>query len=196
MEKWKNAGLHRPVKTVGLVVCRVVVVLWCILCELPTASLSSQARVYCGYRPGPTRVMPPPRQGGGDIRAPALACVLAVCARGHVCGRWFCGVVLPGFRTPPRTTSLALSFDLGQPRDRTCSSSHQTHSSSACTRDLEHASSSISYCSYRTFHSCRTLHVMSHLSAMRSLLIPSETCLSISPIRPFTLLDGSLSVTS
>ena len=73
-----HAGLHRPVKTVGLEGCRVVVVLWCVVCELPTASLASQARLCCGYRPGPTRVVPPPRQGGGDIRAPVLACVLAV----------------------------------------------------------------------------------------------------------------------
>ena len=37
--------------------------------------------------------------------------------------------------------------------------------------------------------------VRSHLFSMRSLLTPSETCLSISPIRPFTLLNDSLSVT-
>ena len=37
------------------------------------------------------------------------------------------------------TSALLLerrSFDLDRPRDSTCSSSHQTHSSSACTRDL------------------------------------------------------------
>ena len=73
----------RSAETVGLVGCRVVLVLLCVVYELPTASLASQARVYCGYRP--TRVMPPPRQGGGDIRAPALACVLAVaCCTAHV----------------------------------------------------------------------------------------------------------------
>ena len=76
-----HAGLYRPVKTVGLAGCRVVVVLGRVVCELPTASLASQARVYCGYRRGPTRVMPP----GGGITAPALACVLAVaCCTAHV----------------------------------------------------------------------------------------------------------------
>ena len=33
----------------------------------------------------------------------------------------FCGVVLSGFRTLPRTMSLALSFDLGRARDSTFS---------------------------------------------------------------------------
>ena len=33
--------------------------------------------------------------------------------------------MLSHFRTLPRTTSLALSFDLGRLRDSTCSSSHQ-----------------------------------------------------------------------
>ena len=73
-----GTAFSATMKTVGLVGCCVVVVLWCVVCELPTSSLASQARVYCGYRPGPTREMLPPRQGGGDIRAPALACVLAV----------------------------------------------------------------------------------------------------------------------
>ena len=48
------------------------------------------------------------------------------------------------------------SIDLGQLGHSTCSSSLQTHSPPACTRDVEHASSSISYCSNRTFHSSRT----------------------------------------
>ena len=33
---------------VGLILC-VDGVLWCVICELPTASLASQAQVYCGY---------------------------------------------------------------------------------------------------------------------------------------------------
>ena len=39
---------------------------------------------------------------------------LVLRTRGRVCRRWFCGVVLSGFRTPPRTMSLALSFDLSE----------------------------------------------------------------------------------
>ena len=38
----------------------------------PTASLAYQARVYCGCKPGPTRVLPMPRQYGIGRRAPAL----------------------------------------------------------------------------------------------------------------------------
>ena len=62
-------------------------------------------------------MMPPSRQDDGNIRAPALACVVAVrvwrSARGHTCCCRFCGVVLSDFRTPPSTMPLALSFDLG-----------------------------------------------------------------------------------
>ena len=43
-----QAGLHRPVKTVGLVGLSRHVCLWSHCSELPTASLASQARVYCG----------------------------------------------------------------------------------------------------------------------------------------------------
>ena len=136
----KNVRLHRLVKTVGLVGSRDMAVLWCVVCELPTASSPKGARVYCGYRSGPTGVMPPSRQDDGNIRAPALACVLAVCvlhcARGRVCSRWFCGEVLFGFRTPPRTMSLAFSFDLARPRDSTFSI-HGIHLQLAA-RDLGH----------------------------------------------------------
>ena len=38
----------------------------------PTASLAYQARVYCGCKTGPTRVLPMPRQYGIGRRAPAL----------------------------------------------------------------------------------------------------------------------------
>ena len=57
--------------TSGLVSCLVAVVLWSRCSELPTASPANQARVYCWY----TRVIPPPRQGGGGTRAPALTYV-------------------------------------------------------------------------------------------------------------------------
>ena len=56
--------------TLGLVQC-----LWT---ELPTASGPKSARMYCGYRPGHTRVTPPSRQDDGNVRAPALS--RAVCA--------------------------------------------------------------------------------------------------------------------
>ena len=55
--------------TFGLVSC-----LWF---ELPTASGPKSARVYCGYRPGPTRVTLPSRQDDENVRAPALS--RAVC---------------------------------------------------------------------------------------------------------------------
>ena len=38
----------------------------------PTASPANWARVYCGCKPGPTRVLPMPRQYGIGRRAPAL----------------------------------------------------------------------------------------------------------------------------
>ena len=44
-----HAQLVSLVECVGLVVGRVAVVLWSRCCELPTASLANQARVYCGY---------------------------------------------------------------------------------------------------------------------------------------------------
>ena len=52
------------------------------------------------------------------VRAYGL-CVLR--ARGRVCGRWFCGVSAVDSRTPPRTMSLALSFDLGCQVSNLCS---------------------------------------------------------------------------
>ena len=50
----------------------------CLCFELPTASGPKSARVYCGYWPGPTRVMLPSRQDDGNIRAPARACIVSV----------------------------------------------------------------------------------------------------------------------
>ena len=48
------------------------------------------------------------RQDDENTRAPPLSCVVSACvqdcARGHVCWSCSCGVVLPDFRTPPRTT--------------------------------------------------------------------------------------------
>ena len=46
--------------------------------ELPTASGPKSAGVYCGYRPGPTGVTPPSRQDDGNVRAPALACLVCM----------------------------------------------------------------------------------------------------------------------
>ena len=167
-------------------------------------------------------------QAGWKRHQSASSCVRA-CGRvlhcaGRVCGRWFCCVVLSDFRTPPRTTSLALSFDLGQPRDSTfpIHSSELVKSASSSSfslcevlgringRLIDRLATFTRFPSYRTFHSCfrvresadssassvdnSSCDVMSHWSAMKSLLTPSETCLSISPIPPFTLLDDSLSM--
>ena len=85
--------------------------------------------------------MPSSRQDDGTIRAPALACILAVCvcrcARGHVCRWWFCGIILSDFRTPPRTVPCAVSGDLVMTPPRStavCLSSQHTRSPSTCTR--------------------------------------------------------------
>ena len=59
--------------------------------ELPTASGPKSERVYCGYRPGPTRVSPTSRQDDENVSAPALSravCVVVqVVAVGRV--RWW-----------------------------------------------------------------------------------------------------------
>ena len=65
------------VECVGLVGCCTCGVLWSRCSELPTASWPKSARVYSGYGPGPTRMAPPPWQGGGSTRAPALTYVSA-----------------------------------------------------------------------------------------------------------------------
>ena len=87
---------------IGLVMC-----LWT---KLPTASRPKSARVYCGCRPGPTRVTPPSRQDDGNVRAPALSragCVVVqVVAVGRVRWRLFyrqLGVFCPH---PSSTDSL------------------------------------------------------------------------------------------
>ena len=82
--------------------------------EQPTASLAYQAQVYCGLRPGPTRVMLPSRQDDGNIRTPALACVVA---RGVVvvvsgCGSLLCTTVCPPARLLERFRFDAVSGDL------------------------------------------------------------------------------------
>ena len=133
-----HAGLHRPVKTVGLVGCRVVVVLWCVACELPTASLTSQARVYCGYRPGPTRVIPP--QAGWWRYQSASSCVRACgrvlhCARSRVCGRWLCCLTPALLLERRRLRCRSISVNLGTAPSRSTTlslSSQQAHPPSAC----------------------------------------------------------------
>ena len=66
----------------------------CLWFELPTASGPKSARVYCGYRLGPTRVPLPSRQDGGNVRAPALSRGLRACA-GGCCRTCAVVVVLP-----------------------------------------------------------------------------------------------------
>ena len=80
-----GGALRVDLATAGPATMREVLVLW--FCEQPTASPPEWARVYCGFRPGPTRVMPPSRQDDGDIRAPALACIVGVVVHVVACGR-------------------------------------------------------------------------------------------------------------
>ena len=50
---------------------------WALVVLSYPASGPKSARVYCGCRPGPTRVTPPSKQDDGNVRAPSLA--RAVC---------------------------------------------------------------------------------------------------------------------
>ena len=82
--------------------------------EQPTTSLPQQARVYCGFGPGTTRVMLPSRQDDGNNRAPALACVVA---RGVVdaasgCDSLLCTTVCPPAHLLERFHFGAVSGDL------------------------------------------------------------------------------------
>ena len=91
----------------------------CLWFELPTASGPKSARVYCGYRPGPTRVALPSRQDDGNVRAPALSravCVVAqVVAVGRV--RWwsFDRHSCVSARTSPRPTPCGEGVGQTQP---------------------------------------------------------------------------------
>ena len=62
------------------------VVTW--YCEQPTASPPEWARVYCGLRPGPTRVMPPSRQDEEGHQS-ASSYVHCLCWR-TCCCTWMC----------------------------------------------------------------------------------------------------------
>ena len=86
-------------KTVGLVVGRVAIILWSRCGELAIASPRKGTGVLWVW----SGVIPPPKQGGGSIRAPVLTYVvmlggvvvhMVVPDRGG-----FCGVVLSGFRS-------------------------------------------------------------------------------------------------
>ena len=78
--------------------------------ELPTASGPKSARVYCGYRPEPTRVTRPSRQDDGDVRAPALSRAVCVVVQVVAVGRarwWsFHRQLDVSARTPPRPTPV------------------------------------------------------------------------------------------
>ena len=84
----KKRGGRRKMRDFTLPWGLLVGLVQCMWTELPTASGPKSARVYFGYRPVPTRCGPPPRQYGGGIRAPVLACVECVCVEVvavHVC---------------------------------------------------------------------------------------------------------------
>ena len=119
-----------------------------------------------GIHLDPHLVTPPSRQDDGNVRAPALVCVVVDCvqdcARGH--GWWQdCDVVLLNIRTPPRTVPFASSFDLSEDSTFVIHRFVFLESSNSFTfqlvRDLEHTPSSISSHSYRTFHSYHTSQV-------------------------------------
>ena len=73
----------------------------------PTASLAYQARVYCGCKPGPTRVLPMPRQYGIGRRAPALR---TLATSYDFKETWFIDV---SSCTPPRPSRVYDSVDFG-----------------------------------------------------------------------------------
>ena len=135
------------------------------------------------------------------VRAYGL-CVLR--ERGRVCGRWFCGVSAVDSRTPPRTMSLALSFDLGCQVSNLCSQQQPNAlllamllSSLSWTPTGSVDSASFSSAGSSVFSLVRTL-VLGDLTwwfsrwlcrrlfrgqlllvLSENLLTPSETCLSI-----------------
>ena len=120
----KHARLCRLKASVGLITCDTCVfcgLTWRATHSLPSVEGTGVLWVLTGTHP----CGPPPRQDGGGTRAPALTYVHTVCvvlrARGRVCGRWFCGVSAVDSRTPRRTMSLALSFDLGCQVSNLCS---------------------------------------------------------------------------
>ena len=93
--------------------------------ELSVVSWSLSSRKYCGYWSGSIRVMLSSRQDDGDLRAPAVVCI--VCVVVHVVAggrvRWwlFFGTLCLSVRTPPRTTPVErMSDDLA-----VCASTHQ-----------------------------------------------------------------------
>ena len=109
----------------------------CLWFEQPTASGPKSARVYCGYRPGPTRVTLPSRQDDENVRAPALSravCVVVqVVAVGRV--RWWSlnRHSCVSARTPPRPTPCGEG--VGRPRRL---------NPSACTRQCTAVVSAVS----------------------------------------------------
>ena len=164
-------------------------------------------------------MIPPPRQGGGGTKAPALTYVVAlggvvVHVVVSVAGGFVVKCSLVSALLLER--SLALSFGLGQPRDSTFSNhgSEFVQSASSSTFSLCEilgriddssivlALSLVSLVSHVSENPrAPSLHLLAtpvrpDLFSMRSMLILSEKCLSISPIRSFTLLNDSLSVTS
>ena len=82
---------------------------------LPTGSGPKSARVYCGYRLGPTRVTPPSWQDDGNVRAPALACLVCVAVQVVAVARgWWS--FLPSTWCSARTNTQTAGRWLGQIR--------------------------------------------------------------------------------
>ena len=89
---WKSSRILRlnPNFFVFLLFLREDEVTW--YCEQPTASPPKWARVYCGLRPGPTRVMPPSRQDEEGHQS-ASSYVHCLCWR-TCCCTWMCVLVV------------------------------------------------------------------------------------------------------
>ena len=86
-------------------------------CEQPTASPPEWARVYCGLRPGPTRVMPPSRQDEEGHQS-ASSYVHCLCWR-TCCCTWMCVLavllLLIGLVCPHSSSPDFLREDVGRP---------------------------------------------------------------------------------
>ena len=95
-----------------------------------------QAKHWCTVRferDPPVRRSHPGRMMGASERQLLCArlwsaCVVAYAENGY--RWWFCGVVLSGVGTTPRTMSLALSFDLGTALSRSMALSSSSHQNS------------------------------------------------------------------
>ena len=106
------------------------------------------------------------------------------CARGRVCGRWFCGVGAVDTRTLPRTMSLALSFDLGCRVSNLCSQQQPN------ALLLAMLLSSLSWTSAGSVDSASFSSAGSSVfSLVRALVLDDLNCLNTHVVERFLVLD-------